>query len=82
MAANSGVIASSRARESTSSSVSPAARIIVETGTGIAPIRIAARYRTTNAGPSAVNISSRCSGSSPSWRSTAAARWTRSSSWA
>ena len=41
--ANSGLTASSRARESRSSSASPSARDIVDTGTGTAPIRIAAR---------------------------------------
>jgi hypothetical protein len=40
---NSGVTASSRARESRSSSATPSARSIVETGTGTAPTRIAAR---------------------------------------
>ena len=41
--ANSPVTASSRALESRSSPPSPAAFVIVETGTGTAPIRIAAR---------------------------------------
>ena len=43
VAANSRVMASIRARESFSSSATPSACSIVETGTGIAPIRIAAR---------------------------------------
>ena len=41
--ANSPVTASSRARESRSSSPSKSAFVIVDTGTGIAPARIAAR---------------------------------------
>ena len=72
VAANSRVTARNRARESWSSSATPSAFSIVETGTGIAPIRIAARYTTTNCGESAISISTRCSGWSPIFRNDAA----------
>ena len=62
---NGAVTASIRARESCSSSASPSACTIVDTGTGTAPIRIAARYMITKSGESAMNSSTRCSGSSP-----------------
>ena len=62
---NGAVTASTRARESSSSSVSPSACTMVDTGTGTAPMRIAARYTVTNSGESAMNISTRCSASIP-----------------
>ena len=79
-APNSRVDASSRARESLSRSASPSARVMVETGTGTAPIRMAARYTTTNSGESAMSMSTRCSGCSPIPRRPAATRRTRSCS--
>ncbi len=73
---NSWVTARNRARESRSNSATPSACSMVDTGTGIAPIRMAARYTTTNWGESAISIRIRCSGCSPSDRSPAAVRHT------
>ncbi len=66
------------ARESRSRSLSASGRTIVETGTGTAPMRMAARYTVTKSGESAITIISRCSGCNPAARSPAAARRTRS----
>jgi hypothetical protein len=82
MPANSAVTASRHARESRSSSTRPSGRSMVDTGTGTAPVRSAARKTVTNSGESAMNIISRCSGRRPAVRSPAAVRTTRSCNWA
>ncbi len=69
-----------RARESARISAMPSARSMVETGTGTAPIRIAARYTTTNSGESAMTITTRCSACRPRPRRPPAARATRAAS--
>ena len=43
----------------------PSARSMVEIGTGTAPIRMAARYTTTNSGESAMTMTTRCSACRP-----------------
>ena len=72
--------ATTRARESARISAMPSARSMVEIGTGTAPIRMAARYTTTNSGESAMTMTTRCSACRPRPRRPRAACATRPAS--
>ena len=72
--------ATTRARESARISAMPSACSMVEIGTGTAPIRMAARYTTTNSGESAMTMTTRCSACRPRPRRPRAACATRSAS--
>ena len=79
-AAHSGVATTTRARLSATSSPSSSARYMVDTGTGMAPIRSSAQNVTTVSGRSVATRSTRSSGRTPAARNPAASSAARAAS--
>ena len=79
-AAHSGVATTTRARLSATSSLSSSARYMVDTGTGMAPIRSSAQNVTTVSGRSVATKSTRSSGRTPAAWNPAASSAARAAS--